>query len=137
MCCRGLEAYIQQSRINAILPDAPLALRPVRPDWPLQAQACHLDCLLALIRVARTPQATRSSIRDNTSHTVTHLHVNLSLSVYFCPAAHHQESKRLKKMAEDKSVAATKRDTFEWRLNVLSSFTRKNVKDAAEKKSEL
>lgn len=43
-----------------------------------------------------------------------------------------QESKRLKKMAEDKAVAATKRETFQWRLNVLSSFTRK-----ADKKTEL
>jgi hypothetical protein len=33
-----------------------------------------------------------------------------------------QERKRLKKMAEDKAVAATKRETFEWRLNVLGSF---------------
>ena len=40
-------------------------------------------------------------------------------------------------MAEDKSVAATKRETFEWRLNVLSSFTRKGEKAAAEKKTEL
>lgn len=49
---------------------------------------------------------------------------------------HVQESKRLKKMAEDKAVAATKRETFQWRLNVLSSFTRRADKDAA-KKSEL
>jgi hypothetical protein len=47
-----------------------------------------------------------------------------------------QESKRLKKMAEDKAVAATKRETFEWRLNVLTSFTRKGGK-AADKKTEL
>jgi hypothetical protein len=33
-----------------------------------------------------------------------------------------QERKRLKKMAEDKAVAATKRETFEWRLNVLGAF---------------
>lgn len=48
-----------------------------------------------------------------------------------------QESKRLKKMAEDKAVAATKRETFEWRLNVLSSFTRKAGEQQQKKKTEL
>lgn len=49
-----------------------------------------------------------------------------------------QESKRLKKMAEDKAVAATKRGTFEWRLNVLSSFTRKaGEQQQMEKQTEL
>lgn len=38
-------------------------------------------------------------------------------------------------MAEDKGVAATKRETFEWRLNVLSSFTRKAGEQ--QKKTEL
>ncbi|KAF8072473.1 Erp29 [Scenedesmus sp. PABB004] len=36
------------------------------------------------------------------------------------PAA--QESKRLRKMADDKAVAAGKRETFQWRLNILASF---------------
>ena len=35
-----------------------------------------------------------------------------------------QETKRLSKMAEDKAVAATKRETFQWRLNVLASFSK-------------
>jgi hypothetical protein len=52
--------------------------------------------------------------------------------------AAQQESKRLKKMAEDKAVAATKRETFEWRLNVLSSFTRKaGEQQQTEKQTEL
>lgn len=34
-----------------------------------------------------------------------------------------QETKRLTKMSEDKAVAAAKRETFLWRLNILSSFS--------------
>jgi hypothetical protein len=41
-----------------------------------------------------------------------------------------QESKRLRKMSEDKAVAAAKRETFQWRLNVLASFA---APPAAEK----
>eukprot|EP00877_Chromochloris_zofingiensis_P013260 jgi/Chrzof1/8188/Cz03g00280.t1 len=33
-----------------------------------------------------------------------------------------QEEKRLQKMADDKGVAAAKRETFQWRVNVLRSF---------------
>lgn len=34
-----------------------------------------------------------------------------------------QETKRLSKMADDKAVAAAKRETFQWRPNVLGSFS--------------
>ena len=37
--------------------------------------------------------------------------------------ARAQETARLAKMAGDKGVAAAKKETFAWRLNVLRSFT--------------
>lgn len=43
-----------------------------------------------------------------------------------------QETRRLTKMSEDKGVAAAKKETFQWRLNVLASFSGK-----AADKSEL
>eukprot|EP00879_Flechtneria_rotunda_P018117 GHRR01018998.1.p1 GENE.GHRR01018998.1~~GHRR01018998.1.p1 ORF type:complete len:221 (+),score=85.40 GHRR01018998.1:607-1269(+) len=36
-----------------------------------------------------------------------------------------QETKRLSKMSDDKGVAAAKKETFQWRLNILASFTNK------------
>jgi hypothetical protein len=48
-----------------------------------------------------------------------------------------QEAKRLSKMSEDKAVAAAKRDTFLWRLNVLSSFTVKQSHTDVAGRSEL
>eukprot|EP00882_Tetradesmus_deserticola_P028305 GHRQ01031529.1.p1 GENE.GHRQ01031529.1~~GHRQ01031529.1.p1 ORF type:complete len:132 (+),score=76.33 GHRQ01031529.1:666-1061(+) len=33
-----------------------------------------------------------------------------------------QETQRLSKVAEDKAVAAAKRETFQWRRNILASF---------------
>jgi hypothetical protein len=55
---------------------------------------------------------------------------NVICSLFFAPPA-LQETKRLSKMSEDKAVAAAKRDTFQWRLNVLASF---NGPAAADKK---
>jgi hypothetical protein len=45
-----------------------------------------------------------------------------------------QETKRLSKMSDDKAVAAAKRETFQWRLNVLASFS---APAAAADKKEL
>ena len=45
------------------------------------------------------------------------------------PACHAQEYERLSKMAAEKSVAAAKREVFEWKVNVLSSFLRKSKED--------
>lgn len=43
-----------------------------------------------------------------------------------------QETKRLAKMSEDKAVAAAKRETFAWRLNVLASFKAPAAADKGE-----
>jgi hypothetical protein len=47
-----------------------------------------------------------------------------------CPL---QEAERLRRvMANDKSITADKRDTFEWRLNVLASFAAPSKADKQE-----
>lgn len=81
-----------------------------------KSHACFLaSCVLVSVRLFRL-QLVGPELRQYGQFLVSpSLLLALSLS---------QETKRLTKMSEDKAVAATKRETFLWRLNILSSFAK-------------
>lgn len=137
---------------------APLA--PVVPLLPspcaacmyvLQGQVKELDALARAFAAAGSSAGTRkqllvdaqaaadavdSSASPDTSAYVEYYIKTMQRVLDKGDAYLQQETKRLSKMAEDKAVAAAKRETFQWRLNILGSFVAQAAADGG-KKAEL